>query len=605
MTGSEPIIAKNQDVRSSKYKGDEHSLFTMAVGGAAGDGIMSAGKLFGKMLTRNNYYIQYYTEYPSLIRGGHNAVFVRASDKEVKTQVSYIDILFALNLETIELHIDEVVEGGSVVYDPRILRRKKIEDFNRPDIEWRNIPLREMTMELDAAKVIRNTIGLAAIIAMLELPLSEFQEILEEQFKKKQSVVDLNVKAAEMGYNFMKENHPAFKTQLEDLDDHGLMMITGNAATAAGFIAGGIGVYTGYPMSPSTSLLETMVKYSEDYGFMTLQAEDEISAVTTAIGANHAGARGATGTSGGGVALMTEAIGLASSAEIPLVVVNVQRPGPSTGLPTWTGQGDLLFSIRLGQDTFPRIVLAPGDVEECYKLAAEALNYAEEFQVPVLFLTDKWLGSSGFTSKPFDMEGMEIRRGKTYKTTDNPDIEEYKRFELTDDGISYRAVPGQPQKMIFKTTGNEHNELGRVDDTGPNRILQMDKRMRKMKAILDKFPDPLVLGVQPDEADVTVISWGSNKGIIMDVMDRLPELKISFIHVSHVWPFPTNFITDVLKKSKFTVLAEQNYDAQFGQLIRAHTLMDVDKTILRYDGRPFDPIDLADRINHLVKMQNA
>ena len=600
MENKNHIISKNQDVRLVEYEGDEHSLFTLLVGGAAGDGIMSAGKIFGKIITRNNYFIQYYTEYPSLIRGGHNAVFVRASKEVVKSQVTYIDILFALNLETIELHINEVVNGGSVVFDPRILRRKKVEDFNRPDIQWRSIPLQQMTMDLNAAKVIRNIIGLSAIVNMLGLPLVEFQEILEETFKRKPKIVDLNVKAAELGFNYMKENYDPFKIQLEDLDDDGLMLITGNTATAAGLIAGGIGVYTGYPMSPSTSLLETMVKYSKEYDYVTIQAEDEISAVTMSIGANHTGARSATGTSGGGVALMTEAIGLAASAEIPLVIVNVQRPGPSTGLPTWTGQADLLFSVRLGQDSFPRIVLAPGDVEECYQLAIEALNYAEEFQVPVLYLSDKWLGNSGFTHKPFLNNGLEIRKGKTYHPNQNPDIEDYRRFELTEDGISYRAVPGQPKEMIYKTTGNEHNQYGQVDDTGPNRVLQMNKRMRKIETMKSKLPNPKIIGYQPNEADVTVISWGSNKGIIMDMMDRLPNMKISFVHVTHVWPFPTDFMKDVMNSSKYTILMEQNYDAQFGQLLRMETLKDVNKTILRYDGRPFDPIELANTLSNLL-----
>ncbi|MHA2503794.1 MAG: 2-oxoacid:acceptor oxidoreductase subunit alpha, partial [Candidatus Kariarchaeaceae archaeon] len=515
MSTSEHIISKNQDVRASKYKGDELSTFTFCVGGAAGDGIMSAGKLFSTMLTRNNYYVQYYTEYPSLIRGGHNAVFVRVSEEEIHSQVTYLDILFAINLETIELHVDEVVEGGSIVYDPSILRRKTVEEFNRPDIEWRAIPLRDMTNELNAAKIVRNTIGLGAIISMLDLPLIEFQEILSNMFARRPAIAELNTTAAEMGYKYMAENYNAFKVHLKDMDDDGLIVMTGNAATAAGLIAGGIGVFTGYPMSPATSLLEYMVKYAADYEYMVLQAEDEISAVAMAIGANHTGARSATGTSGGGLALMTEPIGLAGSAEIPLVVVNVQRPGPSTGLPTWTGQADLLFSVRLGQDSFPRIILAPGDIKECYDLAVESLNLAEEFQVPVLLLTDKWLGTSGFTTKPFTNDGLEIRIGKTYRVQEAPALDEYKRFELTEDGISHRAVPGQPKNMIFKTTGNEHNEFGRVDDTGPNRLLQMDKRMKKLDTIAKSFPDPQVFGVTPEEADVTIISWGSNKGIIL------------------------------------------------------------------------------------------
>lgn len=580
---------------------DPHTLVNVLIGGAAGDGIMSAGQLLSKMITKNAYYTHLYTEYPSLIRGGHNMVSIRVSDEEISCQVYQVDILLALNMETIELHLHKVTKGGAIIYDPRILRRTTTDDLNRPDIVWMPIPLQEIAKSIGSAKVIQNTVGVAAIISLLNLPENEFEDILKEMWEKRPAIANINVKAAELGYNYVKEHYKAFKIELPDKDDEGLITLTGNMATAAGFIAGGISVFTGYPMSPATSLLEYMVKYSSEFDYMAVQCEDEISAVTMAIGSNHAGGRAATGTSGGGMSLMVEAIGLAGSAEIPLVVVNVMRPGPSTGLPTWTNQSDLLFSIRLGQDVFPRIIIAPGDIQEVFYLASEALNLAEEYQTPVLFLTDKWLGSSGFTTQPPTIENIKIRTGKTIMLGSEPTDEDYKRYAITDDGVSPRSIPGLPRNMIFKSTGNEHQEDGKVNDQGPNRITQMDKRMKKMETIAKKLPKPEIIGVQPEDADITIISWGSNKGIIKDVMKRMPEIKICFVHTVYVWPFPTEFISDVLNKSKVTILAEQNYDAQFGQLIRQYCLKDVDHKILRYDGRPLDPVEIVQDINEFLR----
>ena len=290
---------------------DKETLFNFLAGGAAGDGIMSAGTLFTKMMTRNSYYCHLYTEYPSLIRGGHNMVVIRVSDKPVHCQVNHVDILLAINLETIETHLHKLTKGAAVIYDPRILRRKTVEDFNRPDIMWCPIPMHELAKSIKAAKIVQNTIGVAAAVALVNLPIEELDDILKELFAKKPAISEINVKAADLGYEYVKKHFPDFKTQLVDHDDKGLITISGNMAVTAGLIAGGISVFTGYPMSPATSLLEYMIKYSKEYDYMVVQAEDEISAVAMSIGANHAGGRSATGTSGGGMALMVEAIGLA------------------------------------------------------------------------------------------------------------------------------------------------------------------------------------------------------------------------------------------------------------------------------------------------------
>ncbi len=593
------IISKNL---AKKRSTDPNELFNCMIAGAAGDGIMSAGQIFSKIMAKHNYNVLLYTEYPSLVRGGHNTVTIRVGKDKVRSQVSHVDILFAINLESIEKHIDEVTENGIIIYDPKILRRKTIEDFNRDDISWRDIPLREIVQSIGATKIVQNTVGIAAIMASIGIPKSTYTVMLNRVFAKKPKILEVNHKAVDLAYDYVKSHFADFRIKLSSTSSEKskYMLISGNQAIVAGLIAGGMGVYSGYPMAPSSSILAEVVKFADKYNYSVLQAEDEIAAVMNAMGANHAGARGVTATSGGGLALMVEAIGLASSSETPLVIVDVMRPGPSTGLPTWTGQPDLLFAIRLGQDTFPRVVLAPGDVTEAYQLGIEALNYAEEYQLPVIILSDKWLGMSYFSCEKFSNDDLEIRTGKTYLLDDETPEGEYKRFAITDDGVSPRAIPGNPENMIFRTTGNEHDEYGIVDDTAENRIAQMDKRMKKLETMLKAFPDPKIYGVQASDADITFITWGTNKGVLIELMRRLEGIKVSIVHITHVWPFPAEFIAEAINVSKLPVLVEQNSEAQLGQLIRNECLLDIDNKILRYDGRPFDPVDLERIVRDLL-----
>ncbi len=595
-------ISKN--LASKKLSRGKFTRLNIMIGGAAGDGIMSAGAFVTSMFAKSGYCSHLYTEYPSLIRGGHNQVTIRVADNPVKSQLSHIDILFAINKDTIDKHISEVVEGGMILYDPTILRRISKEDYKRVDIVWRDVPLRDLVKEIGGAKIIQMTVGLAAIFQSLGLNIEKFNDIIRTKFKSKPAIAELNVKASMMGADHIKHLSREFPIKLEDkICEEEVMIMGGNDAVVAGLIAGGINFFSGYPMSPATSVLEKMVKHAKEYGVMTIQAEDEIAAVMNVIGAAHAGARAVTATSGGGLSLMTEAIGLAGSAEIPIVIINVMRPGPSTGLPTWTGQGDLLFTTYLSQDSFPRIILTPGDIEECFNLSAEALNYAEEYQLPVFVLTDKLVGSSYWSTPRLNQDNIEIRTGKTFLLDDLPEYEDYRRFKLSDDGVSPRAIPGLPGNMIFKATGNEADEYGHVDDTAENRIQQMDKRMKKLQTIAKVFPDPKIYGADLEESEVTFFTWGSNKGVILDVVDQLKDkgINASMVHITHMWPFPEEFISRTIDKVKLPILVEQNFDAQLGQLIRNYCLKDIHHKILRYDGRPFDSLDIVNITNKILK----
>ena len=594
-------ISKN--LASKKLSEGKFTRLNIMIGGAAGDGILSAGQFVTSMFANSGYCSHLYTEYPSLIRGGHNQVTIRVADEPVNSQLSHIDVLFAINKDTIDKHISEIVEGGMILYDPTILRRVSKEDYERPDIVWRDIPLRNLVKEIGGAKVIQNTVGLAAIFQSLGLNIEKYNDIIRNKFKSKPAIAELNVKAAMMGADYVKKLSREFPIKLEDKTcGEEVMIMGGNDAVVAGLIAGGINFFSGYPMSPATSVLEKMIKYAKEYGVMTIQAEDEIAAIVNVIGAAHAGARAVTATSGGGMSLMTEAIGLAGSAEIPIVVVNVMRPGPSTGLPTWTGQGDLLFTTYLSQDSFPRIILTPGDVEECFNLSAEALNLAEEYQLPVFILTDKLVGSSYWSTPKLNQDNIEIRTGKTFLLDEIPEDEDYRRFRLTEDGVSPRAIPGLPSNMIFKTSGNETDEYGHVDDSAENRILQMDKRMKKLESIANAFPDPKIYGAELNDSQVTFITWGSNKGVILDVIDLLKDqgISVSMVHITHMWPFPEEFIAKIIDEIKLPILVEQNFDAQLGQLIRNYCLKDIHHKILRYDGRPFDSLDIVDITKNIL-----
>lgn len=595
-------ISKN--LASLKLSEGKFTKLNIMIGGAAGDGILSAGSMVTSMFAKSGYCSHLYTEYPSLIRGGHNMVTIRVADDPVKSQLSHIDILFAINKDTIDIHISEIVEGGMILYDPTILRRVSKDDYNRQDIVWRDVPLRDLVKEIGGAKVIQNTVGLAAIFQSLGLNIEKYNDIIRTKFKNKPAIAELNVKASMMGADYVKKLSRSFPIKLEDKTcGEDVMIMGGNDAVVAGLIAGGVNFFSGYPMSPATTVLEKMVKHAKEYGVMAIQAEDEISAIVSVIGASHAGARASTATSGGGLSLMTEAIGLAGSAEIPIVIINVMRPGPSTGLPTWTGQGDLLFTTYLSQDSFPRIILTPGDVEECFNLSAEALNLAEEYQLPVFVLTDKLVGSSYWSTPMLNQDGIEIRTGKTFLLDETPDDKDYRRFKLTEDGVSPRAIPGLPSNMIFKTTGNEADEYGHVDDSAENRIQQMDKRMKKMETIAKVFPDPKIYGADLINADVTFFTWGSNKGVLLDVIDQLKEqgIKAGMVHITHMWPFPEDFIAKAIDEVKLPILVEQNFDAQMGQLIRNYCLKDIHHKILRYDGRPFDSLDLVKITNNIIK----
>ncbi len=581
---------------------DAFTRLTLKVGGEAGMGIFASGEMFAKACAHAGYEVFTYTEYPSLIRGGHNTYHVRVANEPVRSQVRHVDILIALNEETIHLHMDEMSENGIILYDTNKVRNWTPELSPRDDVRFLGIPMLDLAMKAGGTRITKNVVAVAAAMSLVGLPGHYLDDIIRSQFRKKPDVAEMNIKVAKAGYDFAtKEIGEKFKIQLEPREDKRKMLISAVEAIGMGLIKGGLKAYFGYPMTPATGVLTFLAQHQREYDLIAFQVEDELAAINFSIGANLMGVRAATGTSGGGFSLMVEAFGLASAAEIPVVIIEAMRPGPSTGLPTWTDQGDLSFVTFASQGDAPRVILAPGDPEEHFYLSFKALNIAEKYQMPVVVLTDKWSVTSQATVEPFDMSNLKIDRGKLITKENIEDYlkkyGEYKRYMFTEDGISPRSIPGTPN-ATYRATGNEHDEYGHISESAENRIKMMEKRMKKLETLKknkDDWPDPQIFLHPVEEADVTFICWGSNKHIVLEAAKHLEfrGVKASVIHVSHVWPFPTEFFKEVMPKAKKTIVVETNYSGQFNRLLKQETVMSPDHLFVKYDGRPFYPEEIC------------
>jgi len=384
---------------------------SVIMGGEAGAGITRSGFLFAKACLRGGLHVFGANDYQSLIRGGHNFYIARADAEEIYSQADTIDLLLALNKETVFLHKDELISGGGIVYDGEEIALSD-EDLHRDDLKLYSVPLKKVVKELEGELIMRNTVALGAAVALLNYDLELLNDVVRDAFKPE--VAELNVKAAKMGCDYAREHYAGdFEFRLEKTSSAGKrkMLLTGNEAVGLGAIRAGCKFYAAYPMTPATPLLHFMAPLDREYGMIVIQAESEIAAINMVAGASFAGVRAMTATSGGGFCLMSEGLGMTGMTETPAVIMLAQRPGPSTGLPTYSGQGDLRFAIHASQGEFPRVVIAPGDVEECFYKTMEAFNLAEKFQIPALLITDKYLAESHGEAEPFDQNRIGIDRG--------------------------------------------------------------------------------------------------------------------------------------------------------------------------------------------------
>lgn len=578
--------------------GNTNKRLVIKLAGSAGQGIKTAGLIIAKALKRAGYMTFGYTEYPSLIRGGHNVYQIEIYD-EVRASVSLeTDILLALDQASIDKHYQEMSETGAVIYDENAI---KISDDIKAIFLKKNVALYPIKL-MDEAKnaggniLMKNTVALGCLWRVLKLELEQIEPLIKETYNKSQEMIDTNIKCLEAGFNSIKlQNDFALNLTAKDEFKNNIF-ITGNEAIALGAIAAGVRLYVSYPMTPASSIIGYLSEEGPKYGMIVKQAEDEITTAIMAIGAAHGGTRVMCGTSGGGFDLMTEAMSLSGITEIPFVCVIAQRPGPGTGAPTWTAQGDLNLAIFAGHGEYPRIVIALSDATDAFYLTGTALNMAEKYQTPVLILTDKYLAESSFSIPRFDSSKVVIDRGKIKKEGDDTSL----RYEYTEDGVSPRWFPGD-KIATFLASSDEHTEKGYSTEEADELEKMLKKRMTKEVTILNDLPEPEITG-DSKTSDLSIISWGSNKQVIKDVVSELEKngKTISVLHLTYLWPLKTEKLSQFIKDAKKSILIEQNVTGQLAGIIKRQTGLDVSQKILKANGRPFAFDELKTIISDLI-----
>jgi len=573
--------------------------FVFKIAGQAGAGVMTTGRVMMKCFTRGGYHAVGYPEYPSLIRGGHNTVQVRVSDKEINSPLQAQDLVVALNKDAIFYHMSTMANGGIIIYDETIDAAKYPV---KEGIKMHPLPLSKLTQEAGGTEQMKNTAALGAALAAVDYPFAILEGIMKDEFKRKgEEVISKNVGAAKAGYDYVKGKGIRSHKTLKPLSQQRSLIITGNEAITLGAIQGGMKFFAAYPMTPASSILHSMIENERRFNLVVKQTEDEIAAMNYIAGAAYAGARSMTGTSGGGFALMVEAMGMAAMSETPVVIALAQRTGPSTGMPTWTEQADLRFALHASQGDFVRVVLAPGDVQECFFLTAEALNLAEKYQIPVIVLSDKHLSETIFSTKRYDISKVKIERGKIAQ--DLPPLApmtRWKRYELTEDGVSPRAFPGTPNG-VHVASSYEHDEHGFSTESFQMRAKQVKKRAAKLAAILKDMKKPIIYGNK--KAEVTLVGWGSTKLAAVDALPILESMGIQakFVHFTHLFPLDVAAVKSAFRGSKTLIMFENNSTAQFAGMLREYCSVDMDFHVLKYDGRPFFPEQIAHAVELLKK----
>lgn len=572
---------------------------TFKIGGEAGQGVESSAGGLARAIARGGLHVFELRDYYSRIRGGHNFAQIRVSSEPITSHNEEVHILLAMTQQAIKRHFTEVVDGGGILYaDSLKVDDSLLEQVDRANVQRFPMPLLKFAEEIGGHAVMLNTAATAAAAGLTSYPLSYIKGIIQQNFKKKgQAIIDANLRVAEAAYAFAAREYGAsFEHKLEPIPGAPQrMLINGNQAFSYGALAGGCRIAAGYPMSPATSVLEWLAAHALEYDLVLKHTEDEISAICMAIGAGHVGARAIVPTSGGGFSLMVEALGFAGISETPVVVYEVQRPGPATGLPTRHEQGDLLFAIWASQGEFPRIVLAPGTPEETFEAGYRALNLAEKYQTPVIVLSDQFLAASARTvdADTFDLGEIEIDRGKLLTNKELDALtEEYHRYAPSADGISQRALPGHP-RAVYSAEGNEHSSDSGISEEIATRIEQQSKRMQKLETARNEIRQPQHFG--PDNPPLTMIGWGSTVGPALEALKLLNahEPVAEYWHVADIWPFPAEAMGQILSNAKLTVVVEQNSTGQLARLITQETGIKIENHLLKFDGRPFSPEQIA------------
>ncbi|NBI27441.1 2-oxoacid:acceptor oxidoreductase subunit alpha [Chengkuizengella marina] len=574
------------------------SQLSWKIGGQQGEGLESTDRIFSTALNRLGYYLYGYRHFSSRIKGGHTNNKIRISKKPIRSISDDLDILVAFDQETIDLNAHELCDGGVIVADakfsPKVPEGIKARLFA--------VPFTGIAEELGTS-LMKNMVATGASAALLDLPIDIIKEVIKEEFGRKgTAIVDKNIEAVSRGAEFIKDETggPLPELQIEPADGQRRLFMIGNDAIGLGALVAGCRFMPAYPITPASEVMEYLIKRLPKYNGTVIQTEDEIAAITMAIGANYGGVRSLTASAGPGLSLMMEGIGLAGMTETPVVIVDTQRGGPSTGLPTKQEQSDLNAVIYGTHGEIPKIVLAPSTIEECFYDTVEAFNLAEIYQCPVIVVTDLQLSLGKQTAENLDFENIEINRGKIVSEIDpREDGKLFKRYEITEDGISPRAIPGT-KNGIYHVTGVEHDEEGRPSEAADNRQKMMDKRLRKMENI--QVTNPILVDAPHETPDLLIVGMGSTGGTIDEARSRLDKDGISSNHVTVrlMHPFPTEEIKPYIEKAKKVVVVENNATGQLASLIKLNVgYAEKIANHLKYDGNPFLPSDIHETCKEL------
>jgi len=634
---------------------------TWLIGGAQGSGVDSAANIFSKTCAEDGFYIFGKREYYSNIKGEHSYFTVRVSNKPIRSHKESVDILVSFDAETVFRHAKDVSTDGIIIFNSELIEtsiteiptldsdvqskimeycnysggdpftiKKLIEKIQQNSIKCYGIPYHQLLKNFSEntnnpalSKLARmiNVLALSISLSFININRQALSRAIQYIFRTKPKIAEINVAAAEYAYNYatqiFKNNKFTFYENERDFSD--IILVQGSQSSALGKIVAGCRFQTYYPITPASEdseFLETNQVIEQIDGkkgsVLVIQTEDEISAITMAIGGALTGTRTATATSGPGFSLMAEALGWAGINEVPLVVSLYQRAGPSTGLPTRHEQGDLLFAINAGHGEFPRIVFASGDIEESFYDTLKVFNFAEIFQLPVIHLLDKAIASSVTTCKNFDPNKITIDRGYLIKKIENKaqdqeKLKHFKRFELKENAAISPRPPLGTENGIFWNTGDEHDEEGHISEDPTVRIKMMDKRMSKLDLILQEIQDEDKALSYNGNSDIVITSWGSTKGAILDTLDELNKegIKIKFVQVKLLNPFPQQLLEKMLNSAKTIINIEMNYSSQLAKLIKQNLHRDVDYEIVKYNGRPISCDELHRIIKEIVNNNNT
>lgn len=586
-----------------KKKGAKITDISVMIAGIAGDGVLFTGNILAKILKRQGWWVCTYRDFPSNIRGEPTNYTIRASLDRVQGRADDIDVFMAFDCGAIIDHADKMAGGGLLLCDGVGLARSVPEQKKKKT--YHTFPLRRLARDNFKSEIYKNMIALGALAYILDLDFRLIERLITEAFLKKKGkeVVERNIRAVRLGCQQAKkivepeELHP-----LEERKEAGRLLLSGDEAVALGALAGGCRFFAAYPICPATEIWQWLAKHFPDYNGLVVQTEDELAALNMALGASYAGARAMTSTSGPGASLMMEAFSLAGMTEIPVVVVHVQRVGPSTGIPTKTEQSDLNQWIFGSHGDFPRIVLSPGTIEECFDFTIRAFNLAEKYQCPVVLLTEQEFGQNLFTVKRFDLDKVEIDRGKLLSQEELDRMKDYRRYEFTMDGISPRALPGM-KNGLHMVESNEHDVRGYRDEDPENRVRMMRKRMKKLLSAAQDSILPEVWGER--DAKTGIIGFGSTFGPIQEALAQLKEkgIKAKYLQMRTLWPFPAQKVGEFISSCEAVYIVENNFSGQLSWLVQSQLRIPARiqiKNILNYSSLAFRPQEISTEIQRIL-----